>query len=173
MPHHVVLLGRDPSLAIALQALLEHAGDVSALEVVDDWRASSAEEVDAVIVDLPTRRRLPTVERIRDGYRGRLVLLLDPTDDPAAVPSAHGCMILRRPFEIGTLFSLVAGSPGAPPRPRRQAALGSTRAAGAGEPPRQAPTEHPGSPAEPTRAWRGRRGPRPPGRGGTSRRRRG
>src|SRR5919197_485718 len=163
MPHHVVLLGRDPSLAIALQALLEHAGDVSALEVVDDWRASSAEEVDAVIVDWPTRRRLPTVERIRDGYRGRLVLLLDPTDDPAAVPSAHGCMILRRPFEIGTLFSLVAGSPGAPPRPRRQAALGSTRAAGGSGPPRD----------RARRRSRGGGGPRPPGRGGTSRRRRG
>src|SRR5919201_2040169 len=142
MPHHVVLLGRDPSLAIALQALLEHAGDVSALEVVDDWRASSAEEVDAVIVDLPTRRRLPTVERIRDGYRGRLVLLLDPADDPAPgaprVPGRADLGMARPP--------LLPGSP-----TRSTPLAGPARRGGAGGPARRAAAERGGGRAGPAR----------------------
>ena len=111
MPRHVVLLRRDPSLGLALRALLHGTGRVTELLTVQAWSALPAETVDAVVIDLPVPRRTQAVDLVRSSFGGRLVLVLDPSDDPAAVPSHHDCSIVRRPFEIVELWHLVTTDP--------------------------------------------------------------
>ncbi|HKQ02129.1 MAG TPA: hypothetical protein VJ735_17540, partial [Actinomycetes bacterium] len=111
MPRHVVLLRRDPSLGLALRALLHGTGRVTELLTIQAWSALPAEEVDAVVIDLPATRRTQAIDLVRSRFDGRLVLVLDPSDDPAAVPSHHDCSIVRRPFEIVELWHLVTTDP--------------------------------------------------------------
>src|SRR6266545_5596010 len=113
MGNHVVLLRRDASLAIALRALLG-TDRVTELGTAEDWASLPKVRVDAVVADVAPGRRLHEVEEIRARYRGRLVLVLDPGDDPAAVPSEHDCSVIKRPFEIVALWHLVTDAPAAP-----------------------------------------------------------
>ena len=114
MTQHVVLLRRDASLAIALRALLGGADRVTELATAADWSSLPQVRIDAVVADLPRGRRLNEVEEIRSHYRGRLVLVLEPNDDPAAVPTDHACSVVQRPFEIVELWHLVTEAPTAP-----------------------------------------------------------
>ena len=111
MSRHVVLLRRDPSLGLALRALLHGTGRVTELLTIQAWSALPAETVDAVVIDLPTPRRTQAIDLVRSAFGGRLVLVLDPSDDPAAVPSHHACSIVQRPFEIVELWHLVTTDP--------------------------------------------------------------
>ena len=111
MSRHVVLLRRDPSLGLALRALLHGTGRVTELLTIQAWSALPAETVDAVVIDLPTPRRTQAIDLVRSAFDGRLVLVLDPSDDPAAVPSHHACSIVQRPFEIVELWHLVTTDP--------------------------------------------------------------
>ena len=111
MSRHVVLLRRDPSLGLALRALLHGSGRVTELLTIQAWSALPAETVDAVVIDLPTARRTQAIDLVRSRFDGRLVLVLDPSDDPAAVPSHHDCSIVQRPFEIVELWHLVTTDP--------------------------------------------------------------
>ena len=83
MSRHVVLLRRDPSLGLALRALLHGTGRVTELLTIQGWSALPAETIDAVVIDLPTPRRTQAIDLIRSHFDGRLVLVLDPSDDPA------------------------------------------------------------------------------------------
>jgi hypothetical protein len=87
VPRHVVLVCRDASLGVTLRALLSDADRVSELEAVEDWPTLPKAPIDTVVVDLPHPRRMHTVREVRAGFGGRLVLVLDPGDDPAAVPA--------------------------------------------------------------------------------------
>ena len=126
MSRHVVLLRRDPSLGLALRALLHGTGQVTELMTIQAWTTLPAEEVSAVVVDLPLAHREQAVEEVRSRFTGRLVLVLDPTDDPTAIGAHHDCSIVQRPFEIVELWHLVTtdpapSSPGAPsPAPAQQ-----------------------------------------------------
>src|SRR4029453_12098826 len=111
MSRHVVLLRRDPSPGLALRALLHGSGRVTELLAIQAWSALAAETVDAVVIDLPNPRRGQAVELVRSRFDGRLVLVLDPGDDPAAIPSHHACSIVQRPFEIVELWHLVTTDP--------------------------------------------------------------
>ena len=111
MSRHVVLLRRDPSLGLALRALLHGTGRVTELLTIQAWSALAADTVDAVVIDLPTPRRTQAIDLVRSAFDGRLVLVLDPSDDPAAVPSHHACSIVQRPFEIVELWHLVTTDP--------------------------------------------------------------
>src|ERR671923_1181219 len=113
MGNHVVLLRRDASLATALRALLG-TDRVTELGTAEDWASLPKERVDAVVADVAPGRRLHEIETIRARYRGRLVLVLDPGDDPAAVPPEHNCSVIKRPFEIVELWHLVTDAPTGP-----------------------------------------------------------
>ena len=118
MSRHVVLLRRDPSLGLALRALLHGSGRVTELQSIQAWSALPAEAIDAVVIDLPTGRRKQAIDLVRSRFDGRLVVVLDPTDDPAAVPGQHACSVVQRPFEIVELWHLVTTDPTvAPPVP--------------------------------------------------------
>ena len=151
MSRHVVLLRRDPSLGLALRALLHGTGRVTELLTIQGWSALPADTVDAVVIDLPTPRRTQAIDLIRSHFDGRLVLVLDPSDDPAAVPSHHDCSILQRPFEIVELWHLVTTDP-APARSangeRGTAGDGVDTAPGSGAAPPVA-GESAGPPAQP------------------------
>ena len=116
MSRHVVLLRRDPSLGLALRALLHGTGKVTELINIQAWSALQADAVDAVVIDLPVPRRKQAVDLIRSRFKGRLVLVLDPIDDPAGVPS-HDCSVVQRPFEIVELWHLVTTDPEVPAAP--------------------------------------------------------
>ena len=98
MSRHVVLLRRDPSLGLALRALLHGTGRVTELINIQAWSALQADTVDAVVIDLPPPRRKQAVDLIRSRFKGRLVLVLDPIDDPGGVPSHHE--LLRGPAPV-------------------------------------------------------------------------
>ena len=114
MSRHVVLLRRDPSLGLALRALLHGTGRVTELPNLQSWSTLPAEPIDAVVIDVPTRRRKKAIELVRSRFRGRLVVVLDPTDDPGTVPGQHACSVVQRPFEIVELWHLVTTDPAAP-----------------------------------------------------------
>jgi hypothetical protein len=132
MSRHVVLLRRDPSLGLALRALLHGSGRVTELINLQAWSSLQADTVDAVVIDLPVPRRMQAVELVRSHFKGRLVLVLDPIDDPAAVPSHHDCSVVQRPFEIVELWHLVTTDP-TPTPGRDQASARGRGPAPAGE----------------------------------------
>ncbi|HEU4398573.1 MAG TPA: hypothetical protein VFU54_12165, partial [Actinomycetota bacterium] len=113
MRNHVVLLRRDAALAIALRALLG-TDRVSELGTAEDWASLPEVHVDAVVADVAPGRRMHEIEEIRARYRGHLVLVLDPGDDPAAVPPEHACSVIKRPFEMVELWQLVTAASAAP-----------------------------------------------------------
>ena len=91
MFRHVVLLRRDPSLGLALRALLHGTGRVTELPTLQAWSALPADDIDAVVIDLPVPRRNQAVDLVRSRFNGRLVVVLDPDDDPTTVPSHQAC----------------------------------------------------------------------------------
>ena len=111
MFRHVVLLRRDPSLGLALRALLHGTGRVTELPSIQAWSALPPDDIDAVVIDLPVARRKQAINLVRSRFDGRLVLVLEPNDDPAAVPTDHACSVVQRPFEIVELWHLVTTDP--------------------------------------------------------------
>ena len=99
MFRHIVLLRRDPSLGLALRALLHGTGRVTELPTIQAWSELPSDDIDAVVIDLPVPRRKQAIDLVRSRFNGRLVLVLEPTDDPAAVPPDRGCSVVQRPFE--------------------------------------------------------------------------
>src|SRR4029450_5894661 len=114
MFRHVVLLRRDPSLGLALRALLHGTGRVTELPTIEAWSALPAEDIDAVVIDLPVPRRKEAINLVRSRFTGRLVLVLEPNDDPAAVPTARPCWVARRRSEIVGWCHLVTTAPPPP-----------------------------------------------------------
>jgi hypothetical protein len=114
MSRHVVLLRRDPSLGLALRALLHGTGRVTELPTLQSWSTLPVEPIDAVVIDIPARRRKKAIELVRSRFTGRLVVVLDPTDDPGTVPGHHACSVVQRPFEIVELWHLVTTDPAVP-----------------------------------------------------------
>ena len=142
MSRHVVLLRRDPSLGLALRALLHGTGRVTELINIQAWSALQTDTVDAVVIDLPPPRRKQAVDLIRSRFKGRLVLVLDPIDDPGGVPSHHDCSVVQRPFEIVELWHLVTTDPEVPaaPVPAEAAPVPSEEELGAASAGRVVPT---------------------------------
>ena len=169
MFRHVVLLRRDPSLGLALRALLHGTGRVTELPTIEAWSALPAEDIDAVVIDLPVPRRKQAINLVRSRFTGRLVLVLEPNDDPAAVPTDRGCSVVQRPFEIVELWHLVTTDP----TPTRSApgpgptAPTETRPAGPDRPTSPAPPSRdaaePSSPAAGGSPGRGAGQPSPAG----------
>ena len=124
MSRHVVLLRLDPSLGLALRALLHGTGRVTELSNIQAWSAMPAEGIDAVVIDLPPSRRKQAIDLVRSSFGGHLVLVLDPHDDPAAVPTNHAYAMVQRPFEIVELWHLVTTDPSGSRVGSRAAELG-------------------------------------------------
>jgi GAF domain-containing protein len=106
-----VVLTRDTSLAVALKALLGERDRLSELDSPKGWKGLNGTPVDAVVLDLPPAPRKAAVEALERKFSGPMVVLLDPDEDPAAVPARESCSVLRRPFGMSELWSLVV-SPG-------------------------------------------------------------
>src|SRR5215216_775019 len=175
MFRHVVLLRRDPSLGLALRALLHGTGRVTELPSIQAWSALPPDDIDAVVIDLPVPRRKQAINLVRSRFNGRLVLVLEPNDDPAAVPTDHACSVVQRPFEIVELWHLVTTDP-APARSGRD--RGGPTAAAAERPATPAPSTRdaapssspaaaaqPGPAAQPPRPAAQQRGPAATGSG--------
>jgi membrane protease YdiL (CAAX protease family) len=96
MARHVVLLGHDASFATALRTLLDPGDRLAEVDGMEGWQHVQQDEIDTVVVDLPSTVRLQAVEEIRSTYWGRLILL-DPADDPVSVPSDYDCLVIERP----------------------------------------------------------------------------
>src|SRR4029450_661117 len=166
MFRHVVLLRRDPSLGLALRALLHGTGRVTELPTIEAWSALPAEDIDAVVIDLPVPRRKQAINLVRSSFTGRLVLVLEPNDDPAAVPPDPACSVVQRPFEIVELWHLVTTDPTPTTSAPDQGptAPTETRPAGPERPTRPPPPPPPPPPPAPG-APPPRRGPPPPPQG--------
>jgi membrane protease YdiL (CAAX protease family) len=135
MVRHVVFLGQDASLATTLRTLLDPDDRLAEVGGVEGWQHVRQDEIDAVVVDLPSTVRLQAVEEIRSTYWGRLILL-DPADDPVSVPSDYDCLVIERP-DVEALRNLPDGQ-GLPTALSQVAVTGPTAgrssAAAPGEP---------------------------------------
>jgi membrane protease YdiL (CAAX protease family) len=110
MARHLALLGGSPSLVAALRFMLHPDDRVIELPLRES-RPWELADVDAVMVDLPVRWRRSAVERIRARYSGRLVVMVDPTDDHAALVAEHDCLVIERPIDIAHVLALVTFGP--------------------------------------------------------------
>jgi membrane protease YdiL (CAAX protease family) len=110
MVRHLVLLSNDPSLATTLRTMLDPDDHLAEVDGVEGWQYAAQDEIDAVVVDLPSTMRLRAVEHVRRSYAGRLILL-DPADDPAPVPTEYDCLVIKRP-DLGALWNLTASGLG-------------------------------------------------------------
>src|SRR5829696_6620574 len=124
MVRHVVLLGHDASLAPALRTLLDPDDRLVEVDGVEGWRHVRQDEIDAVVVDLPSSVRLQTVEEVRSTYGGRLILL-NPTEDPVAVPSEYDCLVIERP-DVEALSHLADNGQRPPTEPSQVTKAGPT-----------------------------------------------
>jgi membrane protease YdiL (CAAX protease family) len=111
MPRHVALVGGGTVLAASLRALLQSDDRITQLDELKDWPSKLDTDIDTVVVDLPADVQLAIVEKIRASYRGRLIVLLDPTDDHADRLAKHDCLVVRRPLGIAQLSTLVTAHP--------------------------------------------------------------
>jgi membrane protease YdiL (CAAX protease family) len=112
MVRHVVFLGQDASLATTLRTLLDPDDRLAEVGGVEGWQHVRQDEIDAVVVDLPSTVRLQAVEEVRSTYWGRLILL-DPADDSAPVPVEYDCLVIKRP-NVEALWNLAANGLGSP-----------------------------------------------------------
>jgi membrane protease YdiL (CAAX protease family) len=113
MVRHVVLFGHDASLATTIRTLLDPDDRLAEVDGVEGWlQQVRQDEIDAVVVDLPSTLRLQAVEEVRRSYGGRLILL-EPADDPVSVPNEYDCLIIKRP-NVEALWSLPNNGQGLP-----------------------------------------------------------
>jgi hypothetical protein len=110
MARHVVLLSRDTSLRFALKTLLRAPDRVSELESPKGWRSLNGTPIDAVVIDLPAGLRKTAVEMIGRRFDGPMVVLLDTEEDPGSAAARQRCSVLRRPFGMAELWSLVTST---------------------------------------------------------------
>jgi membrane protease YdiL (CAAX protease family) len=124
MVRNVVLLGHDAFLATALRTLLDPDDRLAEVDDVEGWQHVRQDEIDAVVVDLPSTVRLQAVEEVRSTYGGRLILL-DPADDPVSVPSEYDCLVIKRP-DVEALWNLAPNGQGVPTARPQVAGTGPT-----------------------------------------------
>ena len=110
MARHVVLLTRDASLAVAVRALLDDGDTVTELESPQELPPMGQLPVDAIVVDLPSKMRAASVERVRGRFSGPLVVLLGHGEDAASARGTYRCAVLSRPFGMSQLWSLLVES---------------------------------------------------------------
>jgi membrane protease YdiL (CAAX protease family) len=128
MVRHVVLLGHDASLATTLRTLLDPDDRLAEVDGVEGWQHVRQDEIDAVVVDLPSTVRLQAVGEVRSTYGGRLILL-DPADDSVSVPSEYDCLVIRRP-DIEVLWNLADNGQALPSALSQVAGAGPTAGMG-------------------------------------------
>jgi membrane protease YdiL (CAAX protease family) len=122
MVRRVVFLGHDAFLATTLRTLLDPDDRLAEVDGVDGWQDIRQDEIDAVVVDLPSTVRLQAVEDVRSTYGGRLILL-DPADNPVSVPNEYDCLVIKRP-DVQALWNLAANGLGSPSLPSEAADAG-------------------------------------------------
>ena len=114
MSRHVVLLSRDTSLGIALKALLGADDQVTELESAKGWRTLSGPPVDTVVIDLPAGLRQASVDALERRFSGPLLVLLDPEENLGSAAASQRYSVLRRPFGMSELWSLLVATAPAP-----------------------------------------------------------
>jgi hypothetical protein len=104
----VVLLSRDPGLAMIAEHLLSNGDRIahfhSAAEL-SDWSTST---VAAVILDSQPQARRLSYKQVRDRYDGPLVMLLDKGERRPDLPPDRARQFLHRPFQAAELSKLLA-----------------------------------------------------------------
>jgi hypothetical protein len=104
----VVLLSRDPGLAMIAEHLLSNGDRIahfhSAAEL-SDWSTST---VAAVVLDSQPQARRLSYKQVRDRYDGPLVMLLDKGERRPDLPPDRARQFLHRPFQAAELSKLLA-----------------------------------------------------------------
>jgi membrane protease YdiL (CAAX protease family) len=111
MGRQVVLLGGGAVLAAALRALLHPDDRITEVDELEDWPWERNADIDAVVVDLPVDFQMSAVEGIRVDYHGRLVVVLNSSDEHAAFHAEHDCVVVRRPIDMAQLSALLTTDP--------------------------------------------------------------
>jgi hypothetical protein len=110
VPRHVVLLTRDTSLAVALEAMLDEHDRLSRLTSSKEWKGLDGSPVDVVVVDLPASVRKSAIEVLERKFAGPLIVLLGQGEDPGKAAARERRSVLGRPFGISELWSLLIAS---------------------------------------------------------------
>jgi hypothetical protein len=134
MARRVVLLGGGAVLAAALRALLHPDDRITEVDELRDWLWELNAEIDAVVVDLPVQSQMSAVVRIRAGYSGRLIVVLDSADEHPDFHAELDCVVVRRPIDMAQLSALLTGDPPGPTAPVHQPAAAAQPGRGAAAP---------------------------------------
>jgi hypothetical protein len=110
LERRVVLLSRDPGLALIAGRLLGNGDRIahyrSAAELTD-W---STPVVAAVVLDSQPQARRLSYKQVRDRYDGPLVMLLDQGERRPDLPPDGARQFLHRPFQAAELSRLLGSS---------------------------------------------------------------
>jgi hypothetical protein len=121
-PHPIILVSRDPLVALAIQGaprgrvrLLQQSPSPAGIRWPDQDHYS-------VVLDIGPHLRRSAYEAVRRHHAGRLVLILRP-DEPGGLPPDPATLTIKRPFRNIDLLKLLATPVPAAPRALEKAAV--------------------------------------------------
>jgi hypothetical protein len=124
MPHDVVLISNDASLASIVQTVIPTQGTLRILRASAELPPKHEFRAETVVLDLPAEIRLAARAEVRKRYSGRLLVALSSEDEAEGWPEDPACRFLVRPFrvdEVGEALRVpvpVADEAAEPSKPR-------------------------------------------------------
>jgi hypothetical protein len=100
MPHDVVLISNDASLASMVQTVIPVPGTLRILRASAELPPKHEFRAETVVLDLPADIRLATRAEVRKRYSGRLLVALSSADEAEGWPDDPACRFLVRPFRV-------------------------------------------------------------------------
>ncbi|HVG65544.1 MAG TPA: hypothetical protein VND02_05670, partial [Actinomycetota bacterium] len=108
MERRVVLLSRDPGLAMIAEHLLSNGDRIAHFHSAAELSNWSTSTVAAVVLDSQPQARRLSYKQVRDRYDGPLVMLLDQGERRPDLPPDRARQFLHRPFQAAELSKLLA-----------------------------------------------------------------
>jgi hypothetical protein len=100
MPHEVVLISNDASLASIVQTVIPMPGTLRILRASTELPPEHEFRAETVVLDLPADIRLAARAEVRKRYSGRLLVALSSEDEAEGWPDDPACRFLVRPFQV-------------------------------------------------------------------------
>jgi hypothetical protein len=113
----VLLISSDPFLGASLDAIARGRVRLARLDPSRRPAAWPGEPGATVVLDVAARQRHAAYAWVRRHHPGPLVVVLKPGDPGPGLPPDPGQVVVRRPFRLGDLLTLLEGLPDGPAPP--------------------------------------------------------